>query len=302
MAKVILSTVWIAAILGGVGLLTRQQNRLPPWGINHDGAFEMAAFDIEGHNGCISDAPWGSRSWGIEAANFTPNNAQRNAISWFRFRKAPAGVYLYGQELSGKWSYVRYVQGDAWGGTHCGDAPSWYIFQPVPVVETPLQVELDFLLDTHTLVTDDNSWLMFAVNLWFRSPAIRSNDLTQANQVHGNKPLVVDFVLHHECNLESDCGLRFFESDTAFHYMIPIDPDYSFENGMRRYIFGVNEHIREAVEATYLPECETTECLGEIPDEALNSLELMQFEFVTELFNAEGAAVIDNFFLKNLNE
>lgn len=262
-----------------------------PQSLLHDSEFELDARDIEQANACVADAPWGETSWGIEASLFG-TSTQTNALDWYRFLTDGTSGYMYGRERAGEWGFVRYVQGSAWNGSNCDGSLPWYQFEPVLTSTHEMHITLDISLDTTRLLTSDDSWLMFAANLWFRSPDIVPQALGAANLNYGNKPLVIDLVLYHDCNIP-DCRLRHFEDDVAFHYMYDVQPIFTVhENTLDLPLAPIISH---ALTVSYLDECTELDCMRQIPENAAESLELHQAEAVIELHHAEGAARINSF-------
>lgn len=232
----------------------------------------FAAFppvDITGRGLCVSVAPAARSSWGIEGFVFSGAQQQfgTNALDWYTMHNHQGGIYLYGKEERGEWGLVRVIQGDAWGGTQCATPVRWHVPQPVPA-DAITGVALNYRVDRATLLTDDGSWYMLALNAWFRAPQFP-------------KPLVIDFVLAHDCNNAPDCRIRNFEGDLAFHYMQHIEDARTAD---------IAAIIADALHADYRDECNEEPCYGRLP-QAMPTLQ--QFEFVIEVHRAEAAAFVD---------
>jgi len=247
-----------------------------------DGDFEKPTFDTGNiQDQCYTDAPWGSGSWGIEGSSFKDSSGQPPPgyiIDWSHFANYSGhNVYLYGKDESSYWSFVRYVQGDAWGGTNCSpSAIPWNTPAPLDTYGKDLFIALDLYRDTSELLIFGDSWLMFAINAWFESP-----ELTDAK-------IVMDLALYHDCNI-AGCGLESnFEEN-------PDGPDiyrYQAQIGQADYQqwqawwIDFSYHIQEALDYFNI-------------EYAADTLQLQQLELVIEVYNSEGAATIDNFFLKD---
>src|SRR5262249_55886458 len=177
--------------------------------------FSLGAFDNGNLNeACTQLAPWGD-SWGIDAETFT--SPDTHALAGARFLVYDRGggndaAYFYGKESDGRWGFVRYIQGDMWGGGNCGPI-AWHRFAPVPTHGRSVHMHLSLYRDTTQLLTSSQSWIMFAINVWFSSPDMPK----PGGDKLGRKPLVMDLAFHHECNM-SGCKLRNYEDDSAYHY------------------------------------------------------------------------------------
>lgn len=233
----------------------------------------LPLYEIEGRGLCVSVAPAEQQSWGAEGFLFQAEDEplRSKSLDWYSFHNREEGVYLFGREQTGRWGLVRYIQGDVWGGTQCDTPIAWHIPKPIPA-DSIHSVSFDYSLDTANLLTLSNSWLMFAINIWLDGDTMP-------------KPLVIDLVLHHQCNNAVDCRIRHFEDDAAFHYMTPIDLSEPID---------LKKIITDATSQLYLDECSELTCVGRLPENAI--LQMEQFEFVIEVLNAEGAA-----FLRNLS-
>jgi hypothetical protein len=244
-----------------------QDQQLSPW--STDPLFEsLPALDIEGRGLCLSAAPADDQSWGVEGFLFSADNDVfgANSLDWYRIHNRQEGIYLYGRETQGEWGLVRVIQGDAWNGSQCGTPILWHVPTQVPASAID-RITLDYRLDTANLLTHDASWLMVAINLWLSAPEY-------------TKPLVIDLVVHHQCNNAPDCGLRHFEDDLAFHYMHRVTHLESES---------VPVIIKDALRAVYRDECQQTTCIGRLPDTMPT---LQQFEFVIEVHRSEAAAFV----------
>ena len=236
-------------------------------------------------NVCFIKAPWGSHSWGVEASSFSdPRNHRLQAA---RFSRRRTGVAtLAGMDSNSRWGFVRYVQGDIWGRSHCGAIP-WRIPPPLATSGRQPVVKVDYRRDGGRLLTPHNSWLMPAINIWFSSPAFPpGGDKT------GHKPLVMDLAFGYQCNIPG-CKLGSFEDEYAFHYQRFV-PYRRFGDrtrcggrpAWRCYTIPLNGFIRDAVRHDWRPS-------GPL-DGAGRSLRLYQLDVLIELYNSRGAASIDN--------
>lgn len=235
---------------------------------NNDGNFSLTYWDSDNHQReCYIAAPWGVSSWGVEGSTFS--DSTNYALDWSRFQvMSPGQGYLYGKEGAGRWGSVRFIQGDAWGGSNCGAIP-WNKPAPLPVSIGTLTLKIGIYRDTDNLLTSDQSWLMFANNVWLQSPELP-------------KRLVLDLAFHHECNM-TGCSLGSFEDDSAYHYQTFIGqtPNHQWRN----WTINLSQQIDKALQTFNL-------------EYVRDTLDISQLEFLIELRNAEGAASIDNFFLE----
>ncbi len=248
------------------------------WNIIPD--FALLNSDTSGESTCLANAPWGAGAWGIEAGSFQDSSgrATDRRLDAFRFTTDQNVGYLYARDAQSRWGLARYVQGTAWGGSLCGSPITWNWPAPMDVTsgDAPITLNVQHSIDTRTLLTDDNSWLMFAVNMWF-------------NSEDAPKRLVVDIVLSQECNLSPDCGIRNFESDDAFHYMTRVIPQENASEENVTATVDVRQLIQDARNATYLDE---TNRPASGPTFNAQTLTLQQLEYVIEVYNAEGAAAV----------
>lgn len=240
----------------------------PVWsGWNNHGDFDFRPFDTGNIQDLFFvDAPWGRDSWGIEASSFDEDNTE-HAMSGARFASWGDGVYLYGKEEEGHWSLVRYVQGDAWGGTHEGPVP-WHVPDPLSTYRKNLTLHIDTYRDTNNMLSSSDSWNMFAINVWLNSPDL-------------SKRIVLDLVFYQDCNWD-ECGLAHYEDEDAYHYQVLVGETPYQE--WKSWEISLSDHIQDALEEFDL-------------QDAKKSLKVYQLEYVIELKNAEGAATIDNFYL-----
>lgn len=244
-----------------------------------DGDFSLAPFDTGVlQDRCDSLTPWGSGSWGAEYATF--RGSFNSGLTAARFRCSGEDAYLYGKNLQpGRaWGYVRYVQGDVWGGGACGQR-SHYLPVPEPLRGRRVIVELDCLLDTARLLTPQDSWILVAVNLWLSGPS-----LPPGKDRLGRKPVVFDLYIHQQANMLEPPVAH--ESEAAFHVPVRLQP---LEKGRWcGWRVDVTEQLNAALERTFRNS-------ERAPGMRLEDLTLYQVDFVLELVNAEAAATIDNF-------
>ncbi len=258
-----------------------------PWSLwNASGRFRLATYDSgKLSKACFIKAPWGSHSWGLEASTFSdPRNHRLEAARFARRRMGTA--YLSGRDSNSRWGFVRYVQGDIWGRSHCGAIP-WRIPPPLRTRGRELVLKVDYRRESGRLLTQGNSWLMPAVNLWFSSPA-----LPAGGDKVGHKPIVMDLAFGVQCNIPG-CKLGSFEDRYAFHYQRFI-PYRRYGDRARCegrpawhcYTIPLNGMIRSALRHDWSPS-------GSI-EGARRSLSLYQLDVLIELYNSQGAASIDN--------
>jgi len=263
----------------------------PPNVWNADGRFRLPSYDSGRLSRvCFIKAPWGRNSWGIEASTFSdPRNHRLQRARFFR-RHAPA-AYLSGMDSNSRWGFVRYVQGDVWGRSHCGRIP-WRVPRPLGTSGRQLVLEVDYRRESARLLTSRDSWLMPAVNLWFSSPA-----LPAGGDKTGNMPLVMDLAFEYRCNIPG-CKLGSFQDVHAFHYQrfLPYRryADRARCEGRpawRCYSIPLNGLIRNALRHDWKPSGPITR--------ARHSLRLYQLDVLIEFYNSRGAASIDNVRLRH---
>ena len=115
---------------------------------------------------------------------------------------------------------------------------------------------------------------MYAINLWLTGPYF-----PMGGDAIGKKPLVFDLAFHTEGTLLHG-GLRSFEGSRSFHYQEAVDPAPS--SSWKKHNIDLKPIILRALREFRLQ-----------PEGAA----ICQLEFVIELVNAEGSAMIDNFYL-----
>jgi hypothetical protein len=71
-------------------------------------------------------------------------------------------------------------------------------------------LNIDIYRDTNSLLTPNESWIMFAVNAWFSSPDLP----VSGGDINSRKPLVIDLIFYHDCN-SGGCTYRHFEDGDA---------------------------------------------------------------------------------------
>ena len=118
---------------------------------NHDGSFDLPVFDTGNlRDICFIDSPWGGGSWGIEASSFDDGNGDP-PLGYTKDEARFASFfgqngYLYGRNESQEWSLVRFVQGDMFGGSNCGQIP-WHVPEPLEVKDAEPVIYVDFYRD-----------------------------------------------------------------------------------------------------------------------------------------------------------
>jgi hypothetical protein len=115
---------------------------------------------------------------------------------------------------------------------------------------------------------------MYAINLWLTGPHFPTG-----GDVIRRKPLVFDLAFHTEGTFLHD-GLRSFESPACFHYQEAVGP--APLSSWKKHNIDLKPIILRALRMFALP-----------PEGAA----ICQLEFVIELVNGEGSAMIDNFYL-----
>lgn len=268
--------------ISDAGMVLAESFRPPlkAWNLNPN--FHLESVDTGNIVGsCAIDAPWGSFDWGIEASSFL--DTQTNALDASRFRTDGGDyAYLYGRETEGSWGFARYVQGDIWGGSNCNAPIPWFIPEPLPVAGREITLNVRAFRDI-TRIQEDG-WIMFAINVWLSSEYLP--DLGGADS--DIKPLVIDLAFYQECNFDG-CGLRNFESESAFHYQVFLDTQAP-EGEWVDWTIDLSRYIREAVAYEW-------ENQGSLPLD-LQTLNLYQLDVLVELRNAEGALSIDRLALR----
>lgn len=277
MLRIILAALALLAGCGAEpGVSSDDVEETPPF--LRDSSFELAPMDTGNiADACSVLAPWGNRSWGAEASTFSDSTT--HAIDGARFASTGHQVYFYGKEMSGRWGFVRYVQGSMWGATNCGPIP-WNVPAPLETYGHELTFELDVYRDaSDRLSTFLPSWTLVAINLWFSTP-----DMPEPGRdKNRRKPLVMDLAVYNDCNWPF-CGLRNFTDDDAYHYQAQVGE--APLNAWGHISFTLSEHLAKAIEAFDLPEA------------AARTMKLYQVEFLIELHHAEASASFDNFRLE----
>ena len=138
-------------ITGAVAVEAQAKPRWKVW--NAHSRFKLPAYEPGNqYNSCFIAAPWGAQSWGLLASTFTgPLNHTLDAARFALFPNH-ADAYLYGKDLTGRWGSVRYIQGDVWGGSHCGTIP-WRIPPSLRKKKRQLVLKVDYYRDTRNLLT-----------------------------------------------------------------------------------------------------------------------------------------------------
>ena len=249
---------------------------------NNDGDFEIQAVDTGiQQKTCYNNSPWGNNSWGLEGSTFSDQS--NFTIDNAKFISSDGNIFLYGKDESNKWGLVKLTQGNIWGGTNCGPI-TWYCPSPLLTYNKELVIEIDIKRELNKLLADE-SWIMFAINVWFSS-----NELPSGSDINSRKPLVMDLILYHDCNWQG-CIIQNFEDSDAFHYQTKIGetPYQKFQT----WSISLSEHITKALNYQWDS--------GSI-NHVIDSLKLYQLDFVIEVKNAEGSAIIDNFVVKQVSE
>ncbi len=215
---------------------------------------------------CTMHAPWGPGSWGVSGEIFT--GGQGHGIALQRFRTEAGSLVLSGVETRGEFGFVRAVQGDVWGGGHCGPV-GWSRFAPVPAEGAVVGV--DARVDEARIVTRGKGWVLLAVNVWLTDRSMPE----PGGDVLGRRPLVLDLSLHHECD-RPGCGLRTFESEAAYHHQAVVA---ELAPGVRRALqIPVFPHVAEAARRF------------RFPGGLAGALRIYQVDLVVELSHASGQA------------
>jgi len=198
-----------------------------------------------------------------------------NSYSWYegveyplhaaRFARFSGGPYLYGHENAGRYGIVRYIQGDVWGGTICGVTPPWYLPSPLLTHRKKLTLKIEILRDTNIGERPGSDRIMFAINVWFKSPELL-------------KPLVMDLIFY----LGEDDTYGSFEDQYAYHYQYFVGetPYYTWAP----WTINLSRHIKRALAFFGIRYAKET-------------LAIYQLEFLLEIVYARAAASIRNFSL-----
>ena len=256
----------------------------------HQGPINLLAdgdFELSEHgsgvlnNRCHLAAPWGQNSWGIEA--FTFHDPGDRSIDQAIFGVADGYASLSGVDNSGGTALVRFIQGDIWGGSHCG-AIGWNRFSPaIRTSDGDLIITIEVTRGATELSTVNNSRVRHGVNLWLDAPTLPSSVST----VTGRKPLVLDLIVSWECN-RAQCEA--VPSDDAFAFHYPVVIGASPQGATTIWRIPLREHIIAAATEFSL-------------DSMLaDTTTVMQVEYVVELVNARASAELDNFVLTRVSE
>lgn len=276
-----------ALLLGLLMTLSQSWNAHPDFALPTS---EAIGETIEGE--CLSLAPWGAESWGLEAGVF---NSTRRTLDAARIQQFGDALYLYGSHegyatapnAPHELGLVRVLQGNVWQGNGLCDTPiSWHVPAPLPIADNALPLEVRYSLDTLAPLTARNSWIMIAVNIWLSSPHLPAGD-----DLNRQKPLVLDLVLYHHCNAPG-CGLEHFEDEAGYHYQTLVTGNEPLRFAPMNWQADLRPIILAALDADYTCREEPCEGMPAALRENLDTLRLHQLEFVIELRNATAAALL----------
>lgn len=235
---------------------------------------------------CTNIAPWGSDSWGLNAATFNRTD-DRHALEGARFRivqdERGRHAAIFAKESVGtRMGFARFIQGNTFGGTHCGPA-LWRSPAPEPTWGRRLALQIDVKAEEstkfteRTLIFNGTSHVMMAFNVWLRSPALP-------------KRLVMDLAVRHECNWGlPPCGPQSQETDGSFHYITRVGENAQLGRWERRTI-DLSRHI-DAAAARFA-----------FSPEVRQSLAIEQVEFLVEVMDGQGSVHFDDVTLLDVPE
>jgi hypothetical protein len=247
-----------------------------PGNLLANGDFAIAPWDSGTlQNYSLEHAPWGAASWGAAAAVF--DDGDNHAMGFVRAATFDDIGYLFGQEDRGKFGFVRFVQGDMWGGGYFGPI-QWQKFEPVPIADKRVVMSFDVYLGDHEPVGEGRHWILQGLNVWVSGP-----NMVAGPDKLGRKPLVMDLVVENECS-ESGCGLDHFEDASAYHYQV------SVARPPHRQWAHVDVNITAHVLAAWN--------VFALPESARADLALYQAEYVVELSRMKASALVDNISLR----
>jgi len=254
----------------------------PPDNLLADGEFALPDWDSGTlANSSLEHAPWGPKSWGAAAAVF--DDGTNHSVGYVHAATIDERGYLFAQEDRGKFGFIRFVQGDMWGGGYFGPIP-WKQFEPVQLTalarreQKHVMMSFDVYLGDHEPVGEGRHWILQGLNVWLSGP-----NMPAGPDKLGRKPLVMDLVIENECS-EAGCGLRNFSEDNAYHYQMSIaKPAHRVWTHVD---VNISAHLAAAWNAFDLPES------------ALDGLAVYQAEYVVELSLMKASALVDNIALR----
>ena len=248
-------------------------------------------------------SPWGPGAWNVSGRTFLDafgflygQSSYAKPIAGQRYYVRNSQAYLYGREDAGHYGFVRFIQGNVWGsGLHTPAPLPLQDERAVPLLtanspptmnmgfrpRTPgvadmrnLRLHLDLRRGHTTLHSSAVARAMYAINMWITGPAF-----PPGHDGWGRKPLVFDLAFHTEGSGVHG-GLRSFQSAGCYHFqeavgVAPLSRWQSFD-------IELTPIIRRAMQMFHLP---------------VQNAAICQLEFLMELINAEGSALIDNFYL-----
>ena len=235
---------------------------------------------------CTNIAPWGADSWGLNAATFNRTD-DRHALEGARFRiiadERGKHAAIWAKESVGtRMGFARFIQGNTWGGTHCGPA-AWRIPAPEATFGRRLALQIDVLAEEswkfteRTLLFNATSHVMMAFNVWLRSPALP-------------KRLVMDLAMRHECNWGMPpCGPQSQETDASYHYITRVGDNAALGRWERRTI-DLSRHIEAAAQRFGFSQA------------VRETLAIEQVEFLVEVMDGQGSVHFDNVALLEVPE
>jgi hypothetical protein len=218
------------------------------------------------------------------------NDPADTRIAGQRYYCRGGKAYLYGKEVRPEvvaMGFVRFIQGNMW----LRRPVRWRKPDPLPLVATPsratntsagpgprlrpLTINLD-LYRGDWIQRNSPARVMYAINLWVSSPNFPSG-----TDIIGRKPLVLDLAFYTDGGWPLR-GLSSFAGAKAFHYQEAVGETPLKQ--WRTWRFDPSPFIERALRYFSLPAEGTA---------------IYQLEFLIELKNAEGSAMIDNFYLSD---
>ncbi|MGL4550551.1 MAG: hypothetical protein ACRC33_05145, partial [Gemmataceae bacterium] len=240
---------------------------------NAEGNFSLGDHDtglVVGAN--YRATPWGARSWGVQGRTFggawtvwVPGCASDGPIAGQRYSVRDGRAYLYGNEDSGRYGFVRYILGNVWTAGQQTPAPlplfPGPLSHPRPLARhvmnrdslvpgrnrplsdiRPLRLTLDLYRGATALNSSTAARVMYAVNFWITGP-----DFPAGRDAIGRKPLVFDLAFYTD-GTALHGGIGSFVSPGCFHYQetvgtTPLSSWTSFDIDLKAVIVRALTHF-----------------------------------------------------------
>lgn len=252
---------------------------------NTGGAFDLRSMD-SGYKQRVMDTPWGRNYWGINGYSWT-QDGKIHSIESCRFYSDGYTLSLYGKEVEGKYGTVACIQGDVWSWNSDWNQPPPMIYQG----ESTILIYFKRMLNEPE--DHPKSRIMFAIDVWLTSPLLE-NKITGAP-----KRLVLDLIFHVGGN---DNVVKSFEDPdsmgdhSCFHYQHNLAEEFGEapHQNWKIYKIPLSRYIQQALENDW-KHWDGSPASGPITY-AVNSLRIVQVEFLIEIVHAEAEASIDNFY------